>query len=58
MSGSKEAMHDLKLILEGRVAFYSKADVHLDTSLQPLEETFDALFAKVQAARQSAEMLT
>ncbi|AFK61933.1 anaerobic benzoate catabolism transcriptional regulator [Advenella kashmirensis WT001] len=58
MSGSKEAMHDLKLILEGRVAFYSKADVHLDTSLQPLEETFESLFAKVQAARQSAEVLT
>ncbi len=52
MSGSKEAMNDLKLILEGRVAFYSKADLHVDTSLQPLDVTFESLYAQIQAARQ------
>ncbi|MGX9936514.1 helix-turn-helix transcriptional regulator [Advenella kashmirensis] len=56
MSGSKEAMTDLKLILEGRVAFYSKADVHLDTSQQPVNGTFEALFTKVQGTRQSAHI--
>lgn len=52
MSGSKEAMNDLKLILEGRVAFYSKADLHVDTSLQPLDVTFESLYAQIQAVRQ------
>ncbi len=56
MSGSKEAMHDLKLILEGRVAFYGKADIHLDTSLHPLPETFETLFGQVQEARQTQDL--
>jgi XRE family aerobic/anaerobic benzoate catabolism transcriptional regulator len=43
MAASKEAMEDLKGILAGRAAFYSKADFHLDTSAQPLEETFQLL---------------
>ena len=40
MSASKEAMEDLKGILAGRAAFYSKADLRLDTSAQPLEATY------------------
>ncbi|HMO44581.1 MAG TPA: helix-turn-helix transcriptional regulator [Rubrivivax sp.] len=43
MAGSKEAMQDLKGILAGRAAFYSKAEFRLDTSAQPLEATFQAL---------------
>lgn len=40
MASSREAMDDLKGILAGRAAFYSKADLRLDTSAQPLEETW------------------
>ena len=40
MAASKEAMDDLKGILAGRAAFYSKAEFRLDTSAQPLEQTF------------------
>ena len=36
-------MEDLKGILAGRAAFYSKAELRLDTSAQPLEPTFQAL---------------
>lgn len=43
MAASKEAMEDLKDILTGRAAFYSKAQYKLDTSAQPLESTFQAL---------------
>ena len=35
----REAMKDLKSILAGRAAFYSKAEFQLDTSAQPLEDT-------------------
>ncbi|BCO27457.1 shikimate kinase [Rhodoferax lithotrophicus] len=43
MAASKEAMEDLKGILHGRAAFYSKAQYKLDTSAQPLGPTFNAL---------------
>jgi XRE family aerobic/anaerobic benzoate catabolism transcriptional regulator len=43
MAASKEAMNDLRQILVGRAAFYSKADMTLDTSAAPLEPTFQAL---------------
>lgn len=43
VAASKEAMDDLRSILAGRAAFYSKADFRVDTSTQPLEETFAAL---------------
>ena len=43
MAASREAMQDLKNILAGRAAFYSKAELHLDTSAQPLPETFQTL---------------
>jgi XRE family transcriptional regulator, aerobic/anaerobic benzoate catabolism transcriptional regulator len=54
MASSKEAMQDLKGILAGRAAFYSKADFSLDTSAQPLEQTFAALRRLVRDALQIA----
>lgn len=50
MAASKEAMEDLKGILAGRAAFYSKAELSLDTSAQPLEPTFQALRGLVRGA--------
>ena len=50
MAASAEAMEDLKSILAGRAAFYSKADVRVDTSAQPLLETFQILRAEVRGA--------
>jgi XRE family transcriptional regulator, aerobic/anaerobic benzoate catabolism transcriptional regulator len=50
MAASKEAMQDLKGILAGRAAFYSKADFTLDTSAQPLDETFAMLRRLVRDA--------
>jgi len=52
MAASKEAMEDLKGILAGRAAFYSKAELRLDTSAQPLEATFLALRGMVRQALQ------
>ncbi|RVU45028.1 helix-turn-helix transcriptional regulator [Rubrivivax rivuli] len=54
MAASREAMEDLKGILAGRAAFYSKADFRLDTSAQPLEPTFAALRSLVRQALQLA----
>jgi XRE family aerobic/anaerobic benzoate catabolism transcriptional regulator len=54
MAASKEAMDDLKGILAGRAAFYSKAELRLDTSAQPLEATFLALRGMVRQALQLA----
>ena len=48
MAASKEAMDDLKRILEGRAAFYAKADLALDTSAQDLEQTFVLLRQQVR----------
>ncbi|MPV66831.1 helix-turn-helix transcriptional regulator [Burkholderia sp. BE17] len=50
MAASKEAMEDLRHILAGRAAFYSKAEFQLDTSAQPLEPTFSALRTLVREA--------
>ena len=50
MAASREAMEDLKGILAGRAAFYSKADFRLDTSAQPLEPTFATLRTLVRQA--------
>ncbi len=50
MAASKEAMEDLKRILAGRAAFYSKAELKLDTSAQPLQATFVALRGLVRQA--------
>lgn len=40
MAASPEAMEDLKTILAGRSAFYSKAQYRVNTSDQPLADTF------------------
>jgi XRE family aerobic/anaerobic benzoate catabolism transcriptional regulator len=50
MADSREAMDDLKTILAGRAAFYSKAEFRLDTSAQPLAETFASLRALLRDA--------
>ena len=50
MAASQEAMADLKSILAGRSAFYSKADLSFDTSAQPLQATFQALRLAVRRA--------
>jgi XRE family aerobic/anaerobic benzoate catabolism transcriptional regulator len=50
MAGSKEALEDLKRILEGRSAFYAKADLTFDTSAQPLDDSFLALRTQVRQA--------
>ena len=52
MAASKEAMEDLKSILAGRAAFYSKAQFKLDTSAQALEPTSLALLELVRQALQ------
>ena len=49
MAASTEALEDLKRILEGRSAFYAKADLRFDTSAHPLEESFQRLRAQVRA---------
>jgi XRE family aerobic/anaerobic benzoate catabolism transcriptional regulator len=50
MAASSEAMEDLRGILAGRAAFYSKAEFRLNTSDQPLEPTFQALRTLVRQA--------
>ena len=50
MAASREAMEDLKGILAGRAAFYSKADFQLDTSAQELPATFAKLRSIVRQA--------
>ena len=50
MAASKEAMEDLRRILNGRAAFYSKADLSVDTSGQSLAQSFQTLRS---ATRQS-----
>jgi XRE family transcriptional regulator, aerobic/anaerobic benzoate catabolism transcriptional regulator len=52
MAASREAMADLKGILAGRAAFYSKAEFKVNTSAQALEPTFVALRAVVRQALQ------
>ena len=50
MAASKEAMDDLKRILSGRAAFYSKADLSVDTSGNTLAESFSALRTSVRSS--------
>jgi XRE family aerobic/anaerobic benzoate catabolism transcriptional regulator len=50
MAASAEAMEDLKTILAGRSAFYSKAQMRINTSDQPLAETFELLRRAVRGA--------
>jgi len=55
MAASKEAMEDLKGILTGRAPFYSKAQLRVNTSTQPLDATFELLRHTV---RQRLQMQT
>ena len=55
MAASPEAMEDLKRILEGRSAFYSKADLSIDTSAQDAEESFQRLKTEVRKTIQWVE---
>jgi XRE family aerobic/anaerobic benzoate catabolism transcriptional regulator len=48
MAASREAMEDLKRILAGRSAFYSKADMTFNTSAYPLDEAHTALREQVE----------
>lgn len=50
MAASREAMEDLRRILDGRAAFYSKADLRVDTSGKTLEQAFASLRATVNEA--------
>ncbi|GAA4343464.1 helix-turn-helix transcriptional regulator [Variovorax defluvii] len=50
MAASKEAMDDLRRILAGRAAFYSKADISVDTSGKDLPHSFQALRTAVREA--------
>jgi XRE family aerobic/anaerobic benzoate catabolism transcriptional regulator len=50
MAASKEAMDDLRRILAGRAAFYSKADLSVDTSGRSLAESFQLLRDVVREA--------
>ena len=47
MASSKEAMEDLKQILKGRTAFYSKAEITINTSAQSEDQTFELLSSQV-----------
>jgi XRE family transcriptional regulator, aerobic/anaerobic benzoate catabolism transcriptional regulator len=55
MAGNREAMDDLRRILDGRAAFYAKADRVLDTQGATLDEAFDALRALVADLRPSPQ---
>ena len=48
MAGNREAMDDLRRILEGRAPFYGRADLQIETGGRSL----DAAFAALQAALQ------
>ena len=50
----KITMDDLRRILVGRAAFYSRADLVVDTSAQSQQATFAALRARVRQARAQA----
>jgi XRE family aerobic/anaerobic benzoate catabolism transcriptional regulator len=48
MAGNAEAMEDLRRILAGRAALYSKADVTVDTAGKTVEQAFKSLLAAAQ----------
>jgi XRE family aerobic/anaerobic benzoate catabolism transcriptional regulator len=52
MAASREAMDDLRTILAGRSPFYAKAELTVDTSAQPIEDTFEVLRREVRQALQ------
>lgn len=48
MAGNRQAMDDLRLILQERTPFYAKADLRFDTSGRALDETLVALAAQLE----------
>ncbi len=50
MAASREAMDDLRRILNGREAFYSKADLRVDTGGKTLAQSFQLLRGAVRQA--------
>jgi XRE family aerobic/anaerobic benzoate catabolism transcriptional regulator len=48
MSGNREAMDDLKNILESRAAFYSKADIEFDTSDMAQEAAYIGMLERLR----------
>ena len=50
MAANPQAMADLKAILAGRAAFYSKATLQIDITALPLEPTFAVLRKQVRGA--------
>jgi XRE family aerobic/anaerobic benzoate catabolism transcriptional regulator len=55
MAASREAMDDLKRILEGRAAFYSKADLAINTSEGTVEQSFTRLRDQVRKQMNSVQ---
>lgn len=55
MSGNREAMEDLKRILESRAQFYSKADKTFDTGDMPADTAFERLFEQVGPSSNSSD---
>ena len=47
-AGNREAMNDLRRILESRAAFYAKADAVFETSGRTIDESFAALRAQLE----------
>ena len=55
MAASKEAMEDLRRILSGRAAFYTKADLSVDTTGKDLAQSFHSLRTTVREAMSRAD---
>jgi len=55
MAASKEAMDDLRRILSGRAAFYTKADLSVDTTGKDLAQSFHSLRTTVREAMSRAD---
>ena len=58
-AGNREAMNDLRRILDSRAAFYAKADEVFETSGRTIEESFASLRTQLapvtKAGRSAAE---
>jgi XRE family aerobic/anaerobic benzoate catabolism transcriptional regulator len=50
MADNREAMADLRRILKGRDALYSKADAHVDTSGRTIPESLDSIVTALDKA--------
>jgi len=53
-AGNREAMNDLRRILESRAAFYAKADEVFETSGRTVDDSFAALRAQLEPATRLA----